>query len=102
MDRPRVARELIGWACGPLQSIRPLVGACAPAIMEIRAQLSSLDPRPRGPCAGPDFSCAGETIVPSFSPLSRTSAGKLPIYFWLAATVVMPLLAYVASYPRAL
>ncbi len=30
MDRPRVARELIGWACGPLQSIRPLVGACAP------------------------------------------------------------------------
>jgi hypothetical protein len=30
MDRPRVARELIGWACGPRQSIRPLVGACAP------------------------------------------------------------------------
>ena len=45
------------------------------AIMEIRAQLSSLDPRPRGPCAGPDFSCAGETVVPSFS-LSLANLGR--------------------------
>src|SRR5258708_11912519 len=44
------------------------------AIMEIRAQLSSLDPRPRGPCAGPDFSRAGETVVPSFS-LSLANLG---------------------------
>src|ERR1700738_1481338 len=45
------------------------------AIMEIRAQMSSLDPRPRGPCAGPDFSCAGETVVPSFS-LSLANLGR--------------------------
>jgi hypothetical protein len=30
MDRPRVARGIFGWACGPHQSIRPLVGAFAP------------------------------------------------------------------------
>jgi len=30
MDRPRVASGIFGWACGPHQSIRPLVGACAP------------------------------------------------------------------------
>src|ERR1700737_476839 len=45
------------------------------AIMEIRAQLSSLDPRPRGPRAGPDFSCAGETVIPSFS-LSLANLGR--------------------------
>ncbi len=62
------------------------------AIMEIRAQLSSLDPRPQGPCAGPGFSCAGKTIVPSSSfPLANL--GGVSITFCLAATTVMPLLA---------
>ena len=60
------------------------------AIMEIRAQLSSLDPRPRGPCAGPDFSCAGKTVVPSSSfPLANL--GGTSITCRLAATTVMPL-----------
>jgi len=62
------------------------------AIMEIRAQLSSLDPRPQGPCAGPGFSCAGKTVVPSSSfPLANL--GGVSITFCLAATTVMPLLA---------
>lgn len=61
------------------------------AIMEIRAHLSSLDPRPRGPCAGPDFSCAGETVFPSSSfPLANL--GGTSITFCLAATTVMRLL----------
>ena len=59
------------------------------AIMEIRAQLSSLDPRPQGPCAGPGFSCAGKTVVPSSSfPLANL--GGVSITFCLAATTVMP------------
>src|ERR1700692_1937632 len=76
MDRPRVARELIGWGHAVRFNLSDLwLEHALRAIMEIRAQLSSLDPRPRGPCAGPDFRCAGETVVPSFS-LSLANLGR--------------------------
>ena len=49
------------------------------AIMEIRAQLSSLDPRPRGPRAGPDFSLRrGDrcSIVLTFSREPRQGSSR--------------------------
>jgi len=48
-SRPRCKR--INWMGMRSASIYPpLVGACAPGHHGNRAQLSSLDPRPRGPC----------------------------------------------------
>src|ERR1700692_786145 len=76
MDRPRVARELIGWGHAVRFNLSGLrLEHALRAIMEIRAQLSSLDPRPRGPCAGPAFGCARQTFFPWFS-LSRPNLGS--------------------------
>ena len=52
-----------------------------PAIMGIRAQLSSLDPRPQRPCAGPGLSCAGRPSSIVFFH-SRTSAGFQLLFLW--------------------
>jgi hypothetical protein len=64
-----------GW------SLRP------PAIMGIRAQRSSLDPRPRRPCAGPGLSCAGRPLFHRLLPLANL--GGISITFCLAVTTVM-------------
>jgi hypothetical protein len=78
-------------ACGPLQSIRPLVGPCAPghhgnprAAVLIRSKTS------RAMCGVRFQLRRGDRCFPRSHFLSRTSAGKLPIYFWLAATAIIP------------
>lgn len=58
-----------------------------PAIMGIRAQRSSLDPRPRRPCAGPGLSCAGRPLFHRLLPLANL--GGISITFCLAVTTVM-------------
>jgi len=58
-----------------------------PAIMGIRAQRSSLDPRPRRPCAGPGLSCAGRPLFHRLPPLANL--GRISITFCLAVTTVM-------------
>src|SRR4029077_10250797 len=58
-----------------------------PAIMGIRAQLSSLDPRPRRPCAGPGLSCARRPLFHRLLPLANL--GGISITFCLAVTTVM-------------
>src|ERR1700740_89030 len=80
MDRPRIARELIRMGMRSASIYPASDWSLTPrAIMEIRAQLSSLDPRPQGgPWAGPDFSCAGETVFPSSSFSLADLGGKAP------------------------
>src|SRR6478735_3717687 len=58
-----------------------------PAIMGIRAQRSSLDPRPRRPCAGSGLSCAGRPLF--HRPLPLANLGGISITFCLAVTTVM-------------
>ena len=101
MDRPRVASGIFGWACGPHQSIRPLVGACAPghhgnprAALLIRSKASKA-------MCGARLKLRRETVVPSSSS-SREPRRDFNYLLFGSDDCYVALGASAVSYSRAL